>query len=356
VVAFGKVSHYRHTADYGFDYFAHDTFHDHAGIAEAVSFLKNRPRQGAKPLCLFVGSNSPHVPWPDTDLGYAAEQVRLPAGSIDTPRTREWRARYAAAVTKADADLGMILDAARACLGSNTLFLFSSDNGAQWPFAKWNCYEAGVRAPLIISWPGVIQPGTHTSAMVSWVDFLPTLLEAAGGKPPKGLDGRSFLSVLRGKKSTHRDRIFTTHSGDGRFNVYPIRAVRTERWKYIRNLHPEFAFTTHIDLPVNLGQRDYFATWEAAAGTNEDAAAILKRYHARPAEELYDLEADPDEQRNLAGDPRSAARLRDLRGKLDKWLREQGDTRKVYAEPRPLSDPRSYGPGAVSGGTTRSGG
>src|SRR6186997_1328460 len=66
VVAFGKVSHYKHTADYGFDRFAHDTFHDHAGIPAAVEFLKNRPRSGAKPLCLFVGSNWPHVPWPET--------------------------------------------------------------------------------------------------------------------------------------------------------------------------------------------------------------------------------------------------------------------------------------------------
>src|SRR5687767_3385217 len=66
VVAFGKVSHYRYTADYGFDRFAHDTFHDHGGIPAAVEFLKNRPRSAAKPLCLFVGSNWPHVPWPET--------------------------------------------------------------------------------------------------------------------------------------------------------------------------------------------------------------------------------------------------------------------------------------------------
>lgn len=238
VVAFGKVSHYKHTADYGFDYFAHDTFHDHAGIAAATEFLKNRSRNGAKPLCLFVGSNWPHVPWPESGNDYDPAQLPLPAGSVDTPATRAWRARYAAAVTKADDDLGVIMDAARSYLGTNTLFLFSSDNGAQWPFAKWNCYEAGVRTPLIVAWPGVVKPDTRTSAMVSWVDFLPTLLEAAGGKPPGQIDGRSFLPVLRGKRSSHRDAIFTTHSGDGRFNIYPIRAVRSGQWKYIRNLHP----------------------------------------------------------------------------------------------------------------------
>jgi uncharacterized sulfatase len=349
VVALGKVSHYKHTADYGFDYFAHDTFHDHAGIAEAAEFLKARARKGAKPLCLFVGSNWPHVPWPESDLGYDPALLPLPDGSVDTPATRAWRARYAVAVSKADDDLGVVLSAARSYLGTNTLYLFSSDNGAQWPFAKWNCYEAGIKTPLIVVWPGVVEPGTRTSAMVSWVDLLPTLLEAAGGKAPRGIDGRSFLPVLQGKRTTHRDAIFTTHSGDGRFNIYPIRAVRAGQWKYVRNLHPEFAFTTHIDLPVNLGQREYFKTWEERAGTDPAAAAIVRRYHARPEEELYDLANDPSEQHNLAADPKCAARLRKMRARLDKWLRDQGDQLKVYAAPRLLSDPTSYGPQAKPG-------
>jgi arylsulfatase A-like enzyme len=268
---------------------------------------------------------------------------------VDTPATRAWRARYAAAVTKADDDLGVIMDAARSYLGTNTLFLFSSDNGAQWPFAKWNCYEAGVRTPLIVAWPGVVKPSTRTSAMVSWVDFLPTLLEAAGGKPPGQIDGRSFLPVLRGKRSSHRDAIFTTHSGDGRFNIYPIRAVRSGQWKYIRNLHPEYAFTTHIDLPVNLGQREYFKTWEALAESDPETAAIVRRYHARPAEELYDLAADPREQHNLAVDSHYAARLKKMRVQLDQWLRDQSDRLKVYAAPRLLTDPQSYGPRAQDG-------
>lgn len=346
VVAFGKVSHYRHTADYGFDYFAHDTFHDHAGIPAAVEFLKQRSSGKRKPLCLLVGSNWPHVPWPEGDSGYNSEELPLPAGTVDTPKTREWRAKYAAAVTKADNDLRAIRGAAQQYLGSDTLFLFSSDNGAQWPFGKWNLYESGVQTPLIVVWPGHIKPGTWTDAMVSWVDFLPTLIEAAGGKAPSGIDGRSFLPVLQGKRKTHRDRIFTTHAGDGRFNIYPIRAMRWGEWKYVRNLHPEYAFTTHIDLPVNLGQRAYFATWEAAAMTNAGAADIVKRYHERPSEELYNLANDPTERRNLASDPKEAKRLKRMRHEVDKWMRSQHDEGKVYDTPRLLSDPSSYGPGA----------
>ena len=304
VAAFGKVAHYKQTVDYGFDRFAHDTFHDPAGIPAAVEFLRGRPRRpAARPLCLFVGSNWPHVPWPEQIGGLDPARLPLPAGSVDTPETRLWRARYAAAVTRADDELGLVAEAARASLGADTLFLFSSDHGAQWPFGKWNLYDAGIRVPLIVAWPGVVKPGTRTDAMVSWVDLLPTLLEAAGGKAPPGLDGRSFLPVLRGEASAHRDRIFTTHSGDGRWNVYPIRSVRTEGWKYIHNLHPEFAFTTHIDLPGDLGNRAYWASWEDAAKRDSRADSIVRRYHARPSEELYDLAADPHEQVNLADDP-----------------------------------------------------
>ena len=349
VVAFGKVSHYKHTADYGFDHFAHDTFHDPEGIPAAVKFLKNRPRSNAKPLCIFVGSNWPHVPWPTNSPAYKPGDLKLPAGSVDTPATRRWRARYAAAVTKADDELGLVYDTARATLGESTLFLFSGDHGTQWPFGKWNLYDAGLRVPLIVAWPGAVKPNTRTEAMVSWVDFLPTLLELSGGQPPTNIDGQSFAAVLLGKTTQHRDRIFATHTGDGQWNIYPSRSARTDRWKYIWNLHPEFAFTTHIDLSGNLGQRGYFASWEAASKTNAQAAAIVKRYHERPAEELYDLQADPDEQHNLASDPRYKSQLKELRAELETWMRVQGDQQMVFGEPRLLSDPTSFGPNAEGG-------
>jgi N-sulfoglucosamine sulfohydrolase len=340
VAAFGKVSHYKHTADYGFDRFAHDTFHDHDGIAAAVEFLKNRPRTGTKPLCLFVGSNWPHVPWPEQS-DYDRAALTLPAASVDTPSTREWRARYAAAVTKADDDLGTILDVARAHLPAETAFVFSSDHGAQWPFGKWNLYERGIAVPLVIAWPGVVKAGTRTAAMVQWTDLLPTLHAVAGGKDGalKDLDGRSFLPVLRGERDTHHERIFTTHSGDGNMNVYPMRAVREGQWKYIRNLHPEFSYHTHIDADTGrLTQRDFFASWQKAADTDKSAAAIVQRYHQRPAEELYHLAADPHEQQNLSVLPEHAERLAALRAALDKWMREQGDTQKTFGKPRLLKD------------------
>ncbi|MCA9053257.1 MAG: sulfatase [Planctomycetaceae bacterium] len=349
VVAFGKVSHYKHTADYGFDYFSHDGFHDQQTIPDAVEYLKNRQGASDKPLCLMVGTNWPHVPWPESDLGYDPSQIPLPAKSLDTPETREFRTRYAAAVTKADSDLGAIRAAVHEYLDDEPLFLFTSDHGAQWPFGKWNCYDSGVRVPLVVAWPGVIAPGTRTDAMVSWIDLLPTLVEAAGGDAPEWIDGQSFLPVLKGEQTSHRQRIFTTHSGDGRWNIYPTRSVRTQNWKYIRNLHPEYAFTTHIDLANPRDGRTMFASWEQLAKADPQVAAIVKQYHDRPPEELYDLDADPFEEHNLAEDPVQVERLGRMRGEIDAWMAATGDQQQVFQEPRLLSDPGSYGPGAPPG-------
>ncbi|QDT56142.1 Choline-sulfatase [Caulifigura coniformis] len=348
VVAYGKVSHYRHTIDYGFDSFAHDKFHEDIAIPEAVKFLRNRGK-GSKPLCLLVGTNWPHVPWPDTPEGYDPETIPPAPGNVDTHASRLARARYAAAVTRADRDLGLVMSAVREVLGDQALIAFTSDHGSQWPFGKWNCYEGGVRVPLIVSWPGVTKAASRTSAMVSWIDLLPTLVSVAGGAPSDAIDGRSFVGVLKGTADAHRDAIFTTHSGDGNWNVYPQRGVRVGRWKYIRNLHPEFAFTSHVDLPDRQGNRTYFESWQKAAETDPAAAAAIKRYHLRPAEELFDLDADPLEQQNLVEDPRGKEALDRLRRQLDEWMTSQGDQQTVFGEPRLLTDPTSFGPDAISG-------
>ena len=333
VVAFGKVAHYGHGQEFGFDIVRHDGFHDQQAIPAALQYLNTRTSK--KPLAFFVGTNWPHVPWPKGNEGYDLAKIKLPPTHIDTPQTRQMRARYYAAVTRFDTELGQVYDAARAKLGSNTFFLHSSDHGAQWPFGKWNLYDEGIQVPLIVSWPGKVKPGTRTNAMVSWVDILPTLIEVGGGNPPPALDGRSFLPVLIGRTQKHRDRIFTTHSGDGSFNVYPMRSVRTARWKYILNLHPEFVYSTHIDVEAESQTEHYGQTWRSAAATNARAAAILHRYRQRPAEELYDLNADPYEQHNLAA---QAEIKQNLRRELEAWMSAQGDQRTVYGPPRLLTD------------------
>ena len=342
VVSFGKVSHYQHTVDYGFDYFAHDKFHEDIAISAGIKWLK--ARKSDKPLCIFFGTNWPHVPWPNEPEGYDAAKVQIPPTHVDTAKTRAARARYYAAVGRMDAELGAVFDAANEVLGRNTFFITSADHGAQWPFGKWSCYDAGIRTPMIAVWPGRIAAGTRTSAMVSWIDILPTLVDVAGGTPPSGIDGRSFAAILRGEKKEHRDRIFTTHSGDGRMNVYPTRSVRTSDWKYIRNLHPEFYYTTHVDLVQANEAGGYFGSWVEKAKTDPAAAAVVQRYHERPAEELYDLRSDPNELKNVAASPENQAQLAAMRADVDAWMKEQGDMSRTYGEPRLLTDPKRAEP------------
>ena len=335
VVAFGKVAHYRQVTEYGFDLARHYTYHEDVAVGEAIEWL--RARESEKPLCLFVGTNWPHVPWPEPTT-IDAGSIQIPPTHVETPETLAARASYYQAVHTMDDELGRVFDAAYEKSGDDTLFLHTSDHGAQWPFGKWNLYDDGIRTPLIAVWPGRIAAGVRTDAMVSWIDLLPTLVDAAGGEVDESLDGRSLLPVLTGATDTHRDRIFTTHSGDGNWNVYPSRSVRDGRFKYIRNLHPEYEFNSHVTTWREQAD-DYWPSWVEQAEHDPGAARIVNRYQQRPAEELYDLAADPHEVNNLAADPAHAERLAAMSRSLDEWMTEQGDTRTVFGLPQLLPRP-----------------
>jgi N-sulfoglucosamine sulfohydrolase len=315
--AFGKVAHYNQDKLYGFDHY--DRVHDAKTVA---AYLDSRDK--SKSMCLFVGTHSPHVPWPQ-ETTYDPAKLKLPASHVDTKETREMRARYYAAISNADRDLGEIMDLVRAKLGENVLFIYMSDHGAQWPFGKWNLYDAGLRVPFLASWPTVVAPASQSGAMISLVDLLPTMIEAGGGQAPPDIDGKSFLDVLRGKKASHRDRIFATHSRDGNMNVFPIRTVRTRDWSYIRNLDSNATHTTHIDKAMGKDGLYYWLSWVEKAKTDAATAKIVERYRKRPVEELYDLNADPFQLRNLAPVAAHAERIRELRADLDAWFVQQKD-------------------------------
>ncbi|WP_437193779.1 sulfatase-like hydrolase/transferase [Planctomicrobium sp. SH527] len=334
VVSFGKVGHYAQTPEWDFDTARHHGYHEDIAIPKAIEWLE--ARKSERPLVLFVGTNWPHVPWPKDRGGLNPDDQVVPPNHVDSKVTRERRAQYHAAVNNMDRDLGSVFDAVRKKLGDDTFFLHTSDHGAQWPFGKWNLYEDGIRTPLIVNWKGRIAEGVRTEAMVSWIDILPTLVDVAGGPAPTNIDGRSFLPVLLGKSQSHRDQVFTTHSGDGNNNVYPIRAVTTgDGWKYIRNIHPEFRYTSHVTtVQADTG---YWSDWVQTAKNNPDALAKVLRYQQRPAEELYRLSDDPYEQKNLSADPANLERLAKLRGTLDQWIKETGDKLTVFGTPKLLS-------------------
>jgi arylsulfatase A-like enzyme len=176
------------------------------------------------------------------------------------------------------------------------------------------------------------------------VDILPTLTQIAGGPPIKNIDGQSFAKALTpGATFAGRSEIFTTHNNDGDFNVYPNRAIRTTRWKYIENLHPEYVFTSHIDQKAPLGGDAYFATWREAAAKDPAAKQIVDSYYHRPADELYDIVADPGETHNLAADPAEAGTLKKLHARLEAWRRAQGDNHPFKGKPHLDENPLPEG-------------
>jgi uncharacterized sulfatase len=277
----------------------------------------------AQPLCLIVAAHSPHTTWPEVD-GYDAKQLKLPPYFVDTPRTRQARARYLTDVTQLDREVGKV-DASLAKHGyaDSTMFLFTSDQGAQFPFGKWNLYDAGIKVPLLVRWPGKTKPASTTDAMVSLIDLLPTFIEAAGAAPPADLDGRSFLGVLTGKTDVAREEIYASHTGDKAMNQAPMRAIRRGKWKYIVNLRPDLLYTTHVTKAP--GPDGYWGSWVNRAKTDPKAAVLVDRYEHRKPEEVYDLESDPFELNNVANDPAHAATLAELREKVKQWRVQQGE-------------------------------
>jgi len=302
-------------------------------------WLVGRDASDQRPLCLIVCCRSPHVIW-EQNKDYDPAKVELPPTFVDTRETRTARANYYTDITKMDTQLGQVYASVRRHLGRNTLFLCTSDNGAQWPFGKWNLYDAGIRLPMVAVWPGVLRGGGRTEAMVHFTDFLSSFIELAGGKAPKDIDGKSFAPLLRGRSSRHRTEIFASHTADNnsQMNCYPMRAVRTARYKYIRNLYPELSYQTHIDRALGRDGRDAWDSWVRKAHSDPTAAAIVRRYHKRPPEELYDVAADSHEMKNLAADRAHAAVLTSLRRKVDEWMKGMNDNGEIFGVPRPLKD------------------
>ena len=341
-ISIGKVAHGNSAESFGFDSIlkSDNPGKNPAAMLETITTHLEH-RDSSKPICLFIGTSDPHVPWP-RKTGFDPAYVSLPPHSIDGPITRKQRAHYYQGIKNVDDLLGKLRTLIAEKLGENTLFLHTSDHGAQWAFGKWNLYDYGTRVPFVATWHGTIKPNTTTSAMVSWIDIIPTLIEIGGGKAPSGVDGRSFLPVLLGKSKTHRERIFTTHSGDREMNVYPIRAIRTANWKLIHNLRPELAWTSHSDLLLRPFAGIHMSEWALLAKTDETAAAIMHRYHQRPEFEFYHVTEDPWETRNLIEDSTQSDRIASLKSELAAWMKQQNDTARTFAEPRPISQPQTW--------------
>jgi N-sulfoglucosamine sulfohydrolase len=284
--------------------------------------------QADTPLCLIVADSSPHVVWePNRDFDPA--RLKLPGFFVDTPLTRRALANYYQDIATLDNRVGAV----RAMLhkhgfADNTLFIYTTDQGSEWPHSKWTLYDAGLHVPFLAVWPGVTQPGTVCDALISFIDVTPTFIDLAGGTPPTGLDGRSFRTVLAGREKSFRDAIYASHTRDDDMNIFPQRCVRDTRYKYIVNLTPESTWTTHWTKVAGIPEshKEVWDTWVEKARTDPVAAHIVRCNEHHPREELYDTQTDPYEFHNLAADPAYRPILLKLRGQLAQWLAEQGET------------------------------
>jgi arylsulfatase A-like enzyme len=235
--------------------------------------------------------------------------VRPPAPLPDAPETRRDMADYAAAAARLDSKVGVVLGALEESgLADNTLVILTTDHGIAFPRMKCSLTDHGIGVLLILRGPNGFSGGKVVDALVSQVDLYPTICEVAGVSRPDWLQGSSLLPLVQGQQTEVRDEVFAEVTFHAAFE--PKRAVRTRRWKYIRNWNkrgrpvlPNCDDSLTKDLLLAHGWAD----------------------RPVPEEELYDLLLDPNEADNRAGDSDCAAVLEEMRGRLRRWMEGTND-------------------------------
>ena len=269
---------------------------------------------------------------PDQDFPGDREQlyddagIPVPSYLPQTPEARAEWAQYCQAVSRLDRGIGRLLQVLRDCGKlDHTVIVYISDNGAAFPGAKTTLYEPGMHLPCIVRAPGRPRGSGVCDGLVTWCDITPTLLEAAGlYAGPAGFHGDSFLRLLgQAHPSAWREEVYAAHTFHEVTNYYPMRVVRTPRHKFIWNIAHPLTYSFASDLWA-------CATWQGARRDHlaRYGARSLEAYLQRPRFELYDLQADPAETRNLADEPQYAdlvqsfcARLKSFQERTrDPWL------------------------------------
>ncbi len=294
-----------------------------------------------RPFFLYMGFDDPHrdLPfqtWPAPnpfgnraggypgvrDITCDPDGIPVPSFLPDTAECRAELAQYYQSVSRLDQGIGELLrllnEAGRM---EDTVVIYLSDNGIAFPGAKTTLYEPGIRLPLIIRTPWQENRGRTCSAMVSWTDITPTILDMAGVSPdPNTFHGRSFKSIMEQEHPDNWEQVFASHTFHEITMYYPMRAVRERRYKLIHNLSSSQEFPFAMDLKCS-------STWQSVVNRGETmyGRRPLRQFLHRPEYELYDLEVDPDEVHNLVSDPSHQHIFRRLRERLLEFCRQTGD-------------------------------
>jgi len=270
-----------------------------------------RARRGERPFFMKVGFFEVHRPFKNGKD--TAKGVTIPHYLKDTPEIREDLAMFQGTIRYFDSCVGRILKALEASeVAGETLVVFTVDHGIPFPGAKWTLFDPGIETALIMYRPGTpVAGGKVFRQLMSNVDFMPTLLELVGVERPDNLQGHSFASVIDGtRQKSPRREIYAQRTSHALYDNLS-RCVRTERYKLIRYFEPGRSVIYPTD------------------AVPQRVAAHVERPRRRPGRrqvvELYDVQRDPHEQKNLAQRPEHAATVRTLSDKLWAWMERVKD-------------------------------
>ncbi len=337
----GKL-HVAPESAFPWDYWARD-----AAGSQDGALIRDRCRQfvrgGSGPFFLMANYFDPHVV---SGLPFHHQIHGLPArphppGSvapfafqgIDTPEVRERTRGYYNSVERLDAGIGMLMTMLESeGVLDNTLIIFVGDHGPPFSRAKTSSYEAGIKIPFLVRYPGRQWTGAvRGHKQVSTIDIVPTILEATGTRAPAGLPGRSLVRLLSEWQIPWRSSLvteFTSH-GAGDSATFPRRTIRGDQYKLIVNLagRPNPLRSIDGDIAYTHSRRPQFV--------NTLQGRAMTRFGDPPAEELYDVVNDPHEFHDLARDPAQAGVLSRLRDLLAQWQEETDDPLRDRAATAP---------------------
>ncbi|MBB6453238.1 arylsulfatase A-like enzyme [Salirhabdus euzebyi] len=271
------------------------------------AFLKEKS-QSEQPFYASVGFEETHRPFDDFDP-VPLDEVQVPSYLPDTPKVREDLSYFYGSVKELDKAVGRIKRLLEENgLADTTLLIYTTDHGIAFPRAKGTLLDSGLETALIMRLPaGMRNGGRMQDELLCNIDLMPTLIELAGGNVPDGLDGKSFLPLLADETYEERESFFCELSWHDRY--HPMRGIRTKKYKYIRN----FEEGPKVYLPYDLH--------ESLTGQE-----VRDEYYvSNSEEELYDLEKDPLEQNNVADDQQYSHIVKDLREKVEQWMKESND-------------------------------
>jgi len=256
------------------------------------------------------------------EVTYEPKDVVVPPFLPDIPECRAELAQYYQSVSRVDQGVGRLLGVLKeAGQYDNTLIIYISDNGVAFPGAKTTLYEPGMKLPCIVRQPGQQKKGITCDALINWADLAPTICDFAGA--PSGNDtcqGRSFKAVLEQEHPKGWDVTYASHTFHEITMYYPMRVVRERKYKLIWNIAHGLDYPFASDLWAA-------STWQATVQNNRKlyGKRTVEAYLHRPKFELYDLENDPDEVKNLADDPTYEKVLSDLKTKLKAFQKRTND-------------------------------